>query len=87
MAVIAKFRVVSRTESAGYGNEPGKTQESVKLSAVSGPENEQWSKWTPSGSIEMAITNPAALDQFKVGEHVMVTFEPLTSGVSIEEGS
>ena len=77
MAVIAKFRVIARTESVGYADGTGKTQESVKLSAVGGPENENWSKWTPSGSIEMTITNPAALDQFKVGGHVMVTFEPV----------
>lgn len=76
MAVVAKFRVQSRTESAGY-SEPGKTQESVKLMAVSDPANENWSKWTPSGSIDMVITNPAALDQFRVGECVKVRFEPL----------
>ena len=42
------------------------------LSAVSGPGNEEWSKWTPSGRFEMTITNPAALDQFVVGEEYFV---------------
>lgn len=85
MAVVAKFRVQSRTESAGYGNKAGKTQESVKLMAVSGPENESWSKYTPAGQIEMTITNPAALDQFRVGEYVMVRFEPVVAEASDTE--
>ncbi len=87
MAVVAKFRVISRTESAGYANEPGKTQESVKLMAAAGPENENWSKWTPSGTIDMTITNKAALDQFLVGEYVMVTFEPIPAEVPAEEAA
>lgn len=77
MSVVAKFRVSSRTEYAGWGDEPGKTQESVKLMAAAGPENKAWAAATPAGMIEMTITNPAALDQFKVGEYVMVTFEPV----------
>ncbi len=45
--------------------------------AAAGPENKQWAAATPAGSIEMTITNKAALDQFLVGEYVMVTFEPV----------
>lgn len=86
MAVVAKFRVQSRTESASWTGEKGKTQESVKLMAVSDPANENWSKWTPAGSIELTITNPAALDQFKVGEEFLVTFTPaaIPPGVSVD---
>jgi len=77
MSVVAKFRVSSRTEYAGYASEPGKTMESVKLMAAAGEENKSWAAATPAGTIDMTITNPAALDQFQVGEYVMVTFEPV----------
>lgn len=39
-----------------------------------GKENESWSKYTPSGKIEMAITNPAAIDAFSVGKAYFVDF-------------
>ncbi len=85
MAVVGKFRVSSRTEYAGYASEPGKTQESVKLMAAAGPENKQWAAATPAGTIEMTITNKAALDQFLVGEYVMVTFEPIPAEAPAEQ--
>lgn len=39
----------------------------VKLHATNTKEgdNVDWSKWTPSGQIEMTITNPAAFTVFK----------------------
>jgi hypothetical protein len=78
MAVRGRFKVHSKTEYAGYGGNPGEEviQESVKLTAAGGPGNEEWSAATPSGTIEMTITNRAALDQFHVGQYVFVTFEP-----------
>ena len=76
MAVRAKFRVIERTERT-YSSAPApKTQESVKLIAVTDEANKSWAKYTPSGSIEMSIDNPAALDQFKVGDVFFVDFTP-----------
>ncbi len=39
-------------------------------------ENKGWSKWTPSASLEMYVTNPAAFEQFEVGKDYILTFEP-----------
>lgn len=44
------------------------------------PENAEWSKYTPSGKIEMCITNPAAIEQFELGEAYFVTFEKAPRG-------
>lgn len=36
--------------------------------------NKQWSQWTPDGEIRLKITNPAAYEQFKVGQEYFVDF-------------
>ncbi len=44
---------------------PGQEGGQVTLQAVGrGSRNAEWSKYTPSGSLTMSITNPAAYDQF-----------------------
>lgn len=70
MSVRAKFRCNSITEF-----EHGKQ---VKLNAVygNGKENESWSKATPSGALEMTITNPEAYKQFEVGKEYFLDFAP-----------
>ena len=50
--------------------------EVVRLTAVSGDENKPWSQYTPQGSVELHITNPAAVAQFKVGGVYFVDFTP-----------
>lgn len=49
----------------------------VTLAPVYGDnaENADWSKYTPSGKIEMCITNPAAIEQFELGSEYLITFE------------
>ena len=64
MAVSARFKCHGITDF-GSEAEPGKT---INMSPVTtGPGNESYSKWTPSGSMSMSITNPGAFDQFEVG--------------------
>ena len=36
--------------------------------------NGDWSKYTPSGDLQITITNPAAIEQFEVGEVYELTF-------------
>lgn len=58
--IKAKFRLISiEPTSDGAGS-------IVKLEAVTAEraENKEWSKWTPSGKLEMLITNPGALCNF-----------------------
>ncbi len=54
----------------------------VKMSAAFGTYlkglaegNHDWSKYTPSGDLSITITNPAAIEQFELGEVYALTFE------------
>lgn len=76
MAVVAKF-YVSALNKSYYPDQSEKPSESVTLNPCGGEDNKQWSKWTPSGSIQMTITNQAALEQFEIGKEFFVTFEPV----------
>ena len=83
MTVRAKMKCteIATRESNRYDSEtrqliPG-TNEVVKLSAVMGDENKPWSEYTPQASVEMYITNPDAVRQFKVGGLYFVDFMPV----------
>ena len=59
-----------------------KTQESDTVATVTmvpvyadGGKNDSWSKYTPSGKIEMCVTNPDAVDQFELGGEYLITFD------------
>jgi hypothetical protein len=70
MSVVAKFFVQSITEHAHQ-----KGCKTLTLNAVSrGEENKEWSKYTPSGSIQMSVLNEAASAEFLLGEEYLVTF-------------
>ena len=61
MAVQARFYVAELVYQA---HDPLAAK--LKLSAVvRGPENAAWSKATPSGNIEMYVTNPDAVQFFR----------------------
>lgn len=66
MSVRAKYRVIS-VELYESPADSGR----VKLAAGNDKEgdNTDWSKWTPSGTIEMYITNPTAFLFFKNAMH------------------
>lgn len=51
----------------------------VRLSAVTtgSAENEQWSKYTPSGDLSLDISNPAAFDQFEHGKEYFIDIKPV----------
>lgn len=72
MNVRCKFKVQEKTDIANYGSSKGKQLSRVTLIPVSG--NEAWSKWTPSGKIELTISNPAAVDALELGEEYYVDF-------------
>lgn len=82
MSVRAKFRCSQKTiTDAGWRSPDGKKAppvEAVVLVPVSGdsPENKTWSMHTPSGRLEMSITNPEALNQFELGLEYFVDFTP-----------
>lgn len=66
--VLARFKVGSVTD---HGND----NHDVNLSPVtSGKGNESFSKWTPSGKMEMHITNPGCIGFFKPGKEYNIEF-------------
>lgn len=69
--VRCKMYVSEKRNSQYPGSKPTTV---VKLSAVSGDENKTWSKYTPSGSVELHINNPDAYDAFVLGEAYFVDF-------------
>lgn len=51
----------------------------VRLSAVTtgSVENEEWSKYTPDGHLNLHITNPAVFDQFEQGREYYLDIQPV----------
>lgn len=80
MNVRAKFFVSEIKHAGTPGSEPVAT---VVLSPIFGTydkkneeANKTWSKYTPSGKIEMVITNQAAIEAFEIGKAYYVDFTP-----------
>ena len=71
----AKFCVRNVTQNEGGS-------ESLRFTAVTGgnPEDNTYSKYTPSATCEMQVTNPALLGQFKPGQTFYVDFTPADQG-------
>jgi len=67
--ILAKFKVGSVTD---FGN----NNHNVNLSPVvnGSDENKSFSQWTPSGKIEMHITNPECIGFFEAGSEYYVEF-------------
>lgn len=65
-------------------------QRQVSLRAVYSPDpespNYSFSKWTPSGQLNLTITNPAAFEQFETGKVFDLTFTEYVEPVPVEEG-
>lgn len=79
MTVRAKFKVQSIMQSAGWGGH--NRIFTVRLTPVmgSGPnaENAAFYAATPSGSIELGMTNEAVGEQFAIGQDFYVDFTPV----------
>lgn len=72
MSVRAKMQLRSVTEEA-WG---GKTLKFAAQYDTTIPEDQRFQKATPSASAEFQIDNPAALEQFKLGEYYYLDFTP-----------
>ena len=77
----AKFKCESITlfEASSTPNEEYINSQ-VKLRAVhanGSEENDNFNKWTPSGSLELSITNPAAKDFFVPGKFYYLDLTPV----------
>ena len=54
-------------------------QEIVRFRAAFGPGNEDWSKATPGGTLEMTISNEAAHGKFIPGQDYFSDFNPASA--------
>lgn len=80
MAKRAKFRCTRRAECTDGGHAKNVTTVLVTMQAVygegEGDPNREWSKWTPTGQLEMSITNPDAFMQFEIGKSYYLDITP-----------
>lgn len=76
--IRAKFYCASiqRMKSSEPGLEGNTVAESIRLEAVI-DENKEWSRWTPSGTLTMHVTNPNVFGQIKEGQMVFVDLTPI----------
>jgi len=72
MSVRAKLQLTSETKHT-WG---GKTLRFDCRYDDSIPEDQRFQKATPSGSIELQIDNPAALEKFELGKSYYADFSP-----------
>ena len=76
----AKFRVIEVQSHGGTATPP--MAEGIKMMAVSDApfdkmgmsEDNSFAMWTPSGVLEMTITNPNLFGQLKVGDKYYLDF-------------
>lgn len=87
MSVRAKFvvhEITQRMQSVptnekderGYTKYVQKPVDVIRMAPVMGEENQRFWTASPSGSLEIACTNPEATGQFKLGESYYVDFTP-----------
>lgn len=69
MAIRAKLCPVQKTE-IGTGDD---RQVTVRLTAVGGPENMEWARWTPSATFDISLKGDLA-DRFEIGKNYYVDF-------------
>lgn len=77
MTVQAKFWVsqINHQSPQNSGHDQVATITLQPVYVTGEGENASWSKYTPSGKIEMCVTNPAAIEQFELGASYLITFE------------
>lgn len=81
MAVTAKFKVSRLTPYGAFEVVDGQISGECKMAEVeltpdyAQGKNAEWAEATPSGVIRLTITNPAALNQFKLNDAFTVIFE------------
>jgi hypothetical protein len=61
MAVAARFYI---SEMTTFAYDPNAAKMKL-MCVVRGPENASWASATPSGTVEMHVTNPAAVKWFR----------------------
>lgn len=79
MSAVLRLKMLVSTVKKSVDGEGNPYQEEVALSAVYGKEgsaNGQWSRWTPSASLTMSISNPEAFGKVLPGSFMFVDLIP-----------
>jgi len=75
-----RLKMVVNALKTVHGTEGEPVQQELELSAVysnaAGSANSQWSKWTPSASLKMSVSNTAAFNKVLPGQFVYVDLIP-----------
>ncbi|UOF81734.1 hypothetical protein [Caudoviricetes sp.] len=72
MTVRAKFKCHSKEVREQNGSNVASL--TFFASYGEGQDNKDWSKWTPSGTLQMTITNPNAFGWFEPGKEYYLDF-------------
>lgn len=72
MSVRAKFKCHKKEMIEQNGSDVASL--TFFASYGEGADNKDWSKWTPSGSLNMTITNPVAFNWFEEGKEYYLDF-------------
>ena len=79
-AVRAKMVVHALTKRGHFQDGKAVTSqidvEAAPVTGKGGDENKSYSKWTPSGSLKLTITNPDCFEFFKEGAEFYVDITP-----------
>jgi hypothetical protein len=78
MTVQAKVRCIGNAPPQHITDGSMQTARFTPVADLEGS-NAEWSKWTPYGYIELAITNPDAFGQFVPGVEYLLTFEAVSA--------
>jgi len=77
---VLRLKMMVNTVKTVHDNEGEPHMQELALSAVysnkEGSANAQWSKWTPSASLTMTVSNPAAFGKVRPGQFLFVDLIP-----------
>lgn len=77
---VLRLKMMVNSVKTVHGNDGEPSQQEISLSAVysNNPDaaNAQWSRWTPSASLQMQVSNIAAFNKVKPGQFVYVELIP-----------
>lgn len=71
----AKLQAYCKTET-GAGED---RQVQVQFSAVGGPENQEWARYTPAAQLNITLKGDLA-DRFEIGKSYFLDFSPADAG-------
>lgn len=74
MSVRAKFKVLSVKKTVLHDGSHGATEVEMQPVYTGSPENQEWSEYTPNGSVKLTITKGDARNAFRPGEEFYVDF-------------